>query len=227
MAKTKFKDPNGRHIRVYCSLLDSPAYRALSVAAKALFIDLRSYLNGSNNGNLSATLGDLRHKGWRAPATLSKAHYELRALGFLAVTRAGGLAMGTRVCTLYRFTDLEVFDQPKVHVQAVKATHDYLRFASLREADAARHSGVDALRAEGRKKQSPRKERPVQNVNRINTQSIPMNHFIGTENEHGNALSVHNLNKQECEKKRRKPHRYWRYEPPSALDCLYLSLFAF
>lgn len=165
MSNRKPKDPNGRHIRVYCTLLDCAAYRVLSFAAKALFTDLRSYLNGSNNGNLSAALAILKHKGWTSPSTLSKALYELRALGFIAVTRAGGLKQGGRVCTLYRFTDLEVYEQPKVKVQAVNATHDYLRYTSLGEAEAARRDGVAALRNEGRKKQQPQKKQPVQNMN--------------------------------------------------------------
>lgn len=79
-------------------------------------------------------------------------------MGFLAVTRMGGLKLGTRVCTLYRFTDLEVYEQPKVGVQHIKATHDYQRFKTVKDAKAALIAGVDALRLEGATKQSPRKK---------------------------------------------------------------------
>ena len=106
MAKAKRPpDPNGRYVKVYTSLLNSPAYRVLSSSAKALFWDLREKINGTNNGNISAALSDMKHKGWTASATLSKALYELRAVGLIRVTRAGGFKQGTRVPNLYRFTD--------------------------------------------------------------------------------------------------------------------------
>jgi hypothetical protein len=184
MAKPKYQDPNGRHIRVYGELLNSPAYRVMSFAAKALFIDMRERVTGTNNGNISAALTDMKHKGWSSAATLSKALYELRTMGFIAVTRMGGLKIGTRVCTLYRFTDLEVFDQPKVGVQAIKATHDYRAFKSVGEAQQALRTGVESLKEEGAKKQIPRKKPPVQKLN-----------CIGSKSELGDGLSVQNMNR--------------------------------
>jgi hypothetical protein len=162
--KPKFQDPNGRHIRVYCSLLNSTAYRVLGPAAKALFIDMRAKVTGTNNGDLSAALSDMRHQGWTASATLSKALYELRAMGFLAITRSGGLRQGTRVSNLYRFTDLDVYEMPKVGVQAMKATHDYQRFDTLHAAEHALREGVKALKEEGRQKQITKKKVPTKNM---------------------------------------------------------------
>ncbi|UXC37104.1 hypothetical protein [Cupriavidus gilardii] len=173
MARTlKPKDPNGPHARVYHSLLNSPAWRVLGPSAAKLFIDLRATLTSTNNGNLNATLSELKHRGWTSPTTLAKALYELRAMGFIAVTREGGLKMGTRVCTLYRFTDLEVYEQPKIGVQACKATHDYLRFQSVREAERELVDGLERLRVEGKKKQQTRKKVPVQKLYRSNTESV-------------------------------------------------------
>lgn len=162
--KQKFQDPNGRHIRVYCSLLNSAAYRVLGPAAKALFIDMRAKVTGTNNGDLSAALSDMKHQGWTASATLSKALYELRAMGFLAITRSGGLRQGTRVPHLYRFTDLDVYEMPKVGVQAMKATHDYQRYDTLHAAEHALREGVKALKEEGRQKQITKKKIPPQNM---------------------------------------------------------------
>lgn len=170
MAK-KPHDPNGRHVRVYVTLLNSTAWRVLGPSAVKLFMDMRATVTGTNNGNLNATLAEMKHRGWTAPATLAKALYELRAMGFLAVTREGGLKMGTRVCTLYRFTDLEVFEQPRVGVQARKATHDYLRFESVRDAERALADGVEKLRTEGKKKQQTKKKTPVQKVYQSSTEA--------------------------------------------------------
>jgi hypothetical protein len=157
VVKSKFKDPGGRHIRVYCSLLNTHAFRVLGFAAKALFVDMRTMVTGTNNGNLSASLTDMKHKGWTSSSTLSRALYELRAMGFIAVTRGGGLKLGTRVCNLYRFTDLDVYEQPKVCVQAVKATHDYLKFDTLHAAEKALAAGMADLLIEGKKKQVAKK----------------------------------------------------------------------
>ncbi|MFZ6675260.1 hypothetical protein [Undibacterium sp. Xuan67W] len=176
MAHKKPVDPNGKHIRIYCTLLNSPAYRVLSFSAIALYFALRSLLNGSNNGDVSAVLPDLRHKGFTSSATISRALYELRVMGFIAVTRMGGLKQKTRVCTLYRFTDLEVFSFPKKGIQPMKATHDYMKFQSVRDAEIALRDGVELLIAEGRKKQlskQGRKNIPVQNLNCISSITEP------------------------------------------------------
>lgn len=172
MAGKKPHDPNGRHVRVYVSLLNTPAWRVLGPSAVKLFMDLRATVTGTNNGNLNAALSEMKHRGWSAPTTLAKALYELRAMGFLAVTREGGLKMGTRVCTLYRFTDLEVFEQSKVGVQACKATHDYLQFDTVREAERALVNGLERLRIEGKKKQQTKKKSPVQKVYRSSTETV-------------------------------------------------------
>jgi len=157
MAKPKYQDPQGRHIRVYVSLLNSPAYRVIGFAAKALFFDLREKITGTNNGNISATLGDMRHKGWTASATLAKALYELRAMGFIAVTVEGGLKQRQRTPSLYRFTDLPVLDQPKIGIQSMPASNDYLRYETVRDAERALVERFSELQEEGKKKQLTKK----------------------------------------------------------------------
>ncbi len=183
------RDPQGRHIRVYCSLLDSTAWRTLGWSARALFVDLRATVTGTNNGNLAATLSLLKHRGWTSSSTLSSAIYELRALGFLAVTREGGLRQGTRVPTLYRFTDLDVYEQPKVEVASCKATHDYARSKSLAEARAMLAAGVAELRAKGKAKQKAAKL-PVRRLNPIDSKSAAETRFIDSEPEQGDPSSL-------------------------------------
>ena len=74
------------HIRVNLSLLDSPAFIALDWTARALFLDLRHRMRGTNNGNISAALSELRHRGWNSSATLVKALRQLEAVGLLRKT---------------------------------------------------------------------------------------------------------------------------------------------
>lgn len=135
--RAPYFDPEGGHVRLYWKLLDTPAYLALSKTARALYVDLRRQLGQTNNGNIEATLTTLKHRGWRSSATLHSALKELLEAGLIAQTRQGGIAYLSKQCSLYRFTDVDVFDQPKIGVAAMKATHDYRRFGSLGEAKAA------------------------------------------------------------------------------------------
>ena len=193
MAKQQFRDPRGTHIRVYQNLLNSPAYRVLGYSAKALFYDLRAKLTGTNNGILSASLAVMKHGGWTAPATLSNALYELRVMGFIAVTKMGGLREGSRMPTLYRFTDLPMIDHPREKIAAMKITDDYLAFKSVHDAEVALSAGVGVLRAEGKAKQkknnaSKGKKSPVQKMPVINTKSVLKNDFSSTDFEQGSVV---------------------------------------
>ena len=195
MAKPKYQDPNGRHIRVYGSLLNSPAYRVIGFAAKALFIDLREKITGTNNGNIGATLSDLKHKGWTSSSTPAKALYELRAMGFIAVTIEGGLKQGRRMPSLYRFTDLEVFDQPKVGVQSHKASHDYLRFDTVRDAERALAERFAELQDEGKKKQQTKKNLPVRNPNPSSSENELEHDYSSSKFKQSGSLPVRKSNR--------------------------------
>lgn len=175
--KLKLRDPNGRHLRIYASVVNSLAWRALSYSAKALYVDLRDKMTSTNNGNIEAAISTLRHKGWKSPATLAKALYELRALGFIVQTRGGGVELGSRVCSLFRFTDVDTYDFPHLGVQACKATHDYAKYKTLAEAEAALRVGVQNLRAkavERKAKASDRKKTTLQILNRTDTETVAM-----------------------------------------------------
>lgn len=120
------------HIRVDMALLNSPAFIALDSCAKALFIDLRSRVNSFTNGNINAALSELRHRNWRSPVTLAKAIRQLEAVGLIAKTRKTvGVERGSKMCNLFRFTDLDVFEIPKFGILAQKATHDYKKITEL------------------------------------------------------------------------------------------------
>ena len=126
------------HIRVNLSLLDSHAFIALDWTARALFLDLRHRMRGTNNGNISAALSELRNRGWNSSATLVKALRQLEAVGLLRKTRQTiGVMRGSKVCNLYRFTDMEVYERAKLGIPAMKATDDYKTFKTLGEAKQA------------------------------------------------------------------------------------------
>lgn len=150
----KLKPVIERHIRIPYKLLQSCAWRALPNAGKSLFVDMRTNLTSYNNGELSATLAELKHYGWRSPTTLATAIYQLQALGFIRKTRAGGVRQGSKICNLYAFTDQDMLDKPRHYLSAQKATSDYLNFAGLNEAKKAMKDGVAERRCHAIHKRS-------------------------------------------------------------------------
>ncbi|MBH3353602.1 hypothetical protein NKZ05_09180 [Stutzerimonas stutzeri] len=128
-----------RHQRIRNEVLESPAWAALGWSSRALYLDLRAKLNKFNNGNVEATLACLKDRGWSSPATLSAALRELEGAGLIAKTRQGGIASLSKVCSLYRFTDLPVFEQKSKHhqISEMEVTFDYRKFQSVEEAKQA------------------------------------------------------------------------------------------
>jgi hypothetical protein len=110
-------------------LADSLAFRTLSNSAKVLWHDLMMQYRGNNNGNINATLSNLKYFGWRSSSTLSKALAELIAHGFLCETRkGGGNGCSLRQCCLYRFTHLVVNANDKIGIKGGAATYDYRQY---------------------------------------------------------------------------------------------------
>lgn len=135
MGRDKRPGPVAAHIRIDLSLLNSPAFIALDWTARALFLDLRSRVRSTNNGNIDAALSVLKHRGWASSTTLAKALRQLEAVGLLRKTRQTiGIARGSKFCNLYRFTDLPVLERPDLGVEAYKATCEFKAFKTLTDA---------------------------------------------------------------------------------------------
>ena len=189
-------DPNGAHARIYRTVTSSPAWRVLSWSARALYVDLRAKVTGTNNGNINATLSELKHVGWRSPSTLSRALYELQALGFLVKTRGGGVEFGSKVCALYCFTDLEVFDQPKQGVKAMKATHAHVTYKTIAEAMKAKQEGMGRMRAEAierKQRAKARKKTTLQKTTSDAIEAVAMGRFDATQSVQERSPSLQNV----------------------------------
>lgn len=57
------KDPRGGHVRLYWAILDCPAWRVLTHADVRVYLALRRKLGKTNNGDINATLAEMRHAG--------------------------------------------------------------------------------------------------------------------------------------------------------------------
>lgn len=141
MARNKAQaDPRGGHVRLYWAILDSPAWRVLTHADVRVYLALRRKLGRTNNGDINATLAELKHAGISSSSTLASALRRLELLGFIEKTRQGGIANGGKLCSLYRFTDEPTFDIKRAGVIAGPATNDWQRYPSMTEARAALRS---------------------------------------------------------------------------------------
>lgn len=205
MSRRSPQDPQGRHVRIYCTLLDSVAWRALGWSSRALFLDMRSSVNGSNNGNLSATLASLKHRGWRSAATLANALFELQALGFIVKTRGGGVEHGSKVCSLYRFTDLDMFEFPKQGLAHQKATYDYQHLATLKDVEEAIQIAFDKRQESTKRaaaKREARKNSTLQKLKRSSSESEAVKAFNSSVSEADTIATVQKLKQRKGGEKR-------------------------
>ncbi|MCE1175811.1 MAG: hypothetical protein LWW76_01675 [Burkholderiales bacterium] len=203
MAKNKqWQDPNGKHLRLYHSLLNSPAFVALKPSSKVLFFRMRMDLGATNNGDISATLSTLKHHGIKSAATLASALNELQTLGFISKTFQGGLSMGKRNCCLYRFTDIDCFEFPKKGIKAIKATSDYLGIKSIKEAQAMLKSKAAPIQ---------KIKSPIQKSNRTDSKIEAYGQNTDSEIEVYRFLG-HRKRKVKREAK-------YRYSPVNLGDC--------
>lgn len=124
-------------MRLYNDIFDSPAWRSLDYSACCLWWAMRRQLKATNNGDIEATLGTLRHCGFSSPATIAKGLRALQAVGLIAVTRQGGIAVGQKVCNLYRFTDESTYPNTKLGLAFSTPTNNWKKFENLAAAGAA------------------------------------------------------------------------------------------
>lgn len=83
----KGRNPTSRFARLDHRLLNSPAYRALSVTARALLVELTMLENGGNNGSLFLSIRDAAGRLGMADLTAVRGAFdELQGLGFVEMT---------------------------------------------------------------------------------------------------------------------------------------------
>lgn len=110
----------------------------------------------------------MRKKGWNSSSTLADALFELQALGFIAKTRnTVGVENGSRVCCLYRFTDLPTFAFPKLYIEAHSETHEYRRYTTLAAAKRALKEAQVFREAAAKEKSAVRKRNRIDSTSEL------------------------------------------------------------
>jgi hypothetical protein len=101
--RTKSKE--ARHVRLYHWLLKTEAWQSLSPNSRAIYIEMASRYNGSNNGRIPFSLREaavLLHIGKHAAAA---ALVELQDRGFIVITRRSSFSLKSKEATEWRLTE--------------------------------------------------------------------------------------------------------------------------
>ncbi|WP_339820502.1 hypothetical protein MKZ15_05650 [Paenibacillus sp. FSL R7-0216] len=90
----------GRHLRITLSMMESKAWKELSVHSIALYIHMKAKFNYDNEYNISFTYAE--GEQLMTEQTFSKSLDQLNDLGFIKVIKSGWT---TRTATIYGFSD--------------------------------------------------------------------------------------------------------------------------
>lgn len=103
MAKNR-KEGQDSYFQLHHYMLKTDAWKALSAAARAVYIQLGARYKGSNNGKIAFSVRDAAEECGLAKDTANRAFKELIALGFIEETNHGSLSRKTRIASEWRLT---------------------------------------------------------------------------------------------------------------------------
>ena len=94
-------------VQILKPTLKEPAWRALSYGARCLYIALKSYYRGDNNGRLYLSVRKAAHDLGASPSSTERWFHDLIEHGFIVPTRGGFLGGdGKGTATSWRLTEL-------------------------------------------------------------------------------------------------------------------------
>ena len=102
--RSKGGDPYIRHFRWQ---LSCPAWKALSMTARCLEMELKAIYNGSNNGELFLSVREAANRLGIAHNTASKAFKELEEKGFIIAKQKGHFKQKVRHASSWILTEFE------------------------------------------------------------------------------------------------------------------------
>ena len=109
-SRKRIGNPSGKFAPMPLSVMDTPAWRALSSAAQALYPWLVMEFKGekyNNNGEIRLSVRQAGFKMGVSKDTAARAFYDLQAKGFIKVKKGGSLGIsGMGKCPEYEITGL-------------------------------------------------------------------------------------------------------------------------
>lgn len=132
-----------------------------------------------NNGDLSLPLTRAKQCGIGHHVTLARSLRALCAVGLVALARKGGSTKGgQRLPSLYRLTDRDCYEIPKMHLEALSATNEWRRITTVEQGQQLIQAADEAV------KKDPEKLKSLGHpVTTIRTPSDVMGPNIGTPSD--------------------------------------------
>lgn len=148
MAKSRpSTDPRGHSLRIYKDIYTSAAFKSLSPVDVMAYLALLAELKQYNNGDLSLPLTRAKTCGISHHITLARSLRALCAVGLVALTRKGGCTKGgQRLPNLYRMTDRDCYEIPKLHLEALSATNEWKRITTVAQGQQLIQAAEDAVK---------------------------------------------------------------------------------
>ena len=141
MAKKSRKrcgNPSGKYAPMPLSVMDTPAWRALSSAAQALYPWLVMEFKGeqfNNNGKIRLSVRQAALKMGVSKDTAARAFYDLQAKGFIKVKKGGSLGIsGMGKCPEYEITGRTLPENGR------KANDDFKEWTEGKDFEIFRHA---------------------------------------------------------------------------------------
>jgi hypothetical protein len=133
-----------RHIRLYHSMTDCPAWHDLNAVARAIYCEIaRRYAGtGSNNGRIPYSLREAAAELKISRATASRALTALVDHGFIVPMMKGAFSLKTRHATEWRLTEF-----PCDVTHALVGSKEFMRWTPSSDGSLATALPSDALRS--------------------------------------------------------------------------------
>ena len=124
-ATGRSKGGDGHHARLYRWEIESPAYRSLSVGARALLVELKALYNGNNNGDLFLSAREAAKRLNAGRSFAARRFLELQDKGFIRPKEIGAFNLkalaGSGKATSWVLTEFPIGN-------AATGTKDFMRW---------------------------------------------------------------------------------------------------
>jgi len=104
VAKKHLDERKDRYFQLHHYMMKTDAWRNLSSAARAVYLQIGFRYDGSNNGKIAYSVRDAATECLLAKETAGRAFKELVDLGFMEEMRHGSLSRKTRIASEWRLT---------------------------------------------------------------------------------------------------------------------------
>ncbi|MGO9048349.1 MAG: hypothetical protein ACLQFW_15930 [Xanthobacteraceae bacterium] len=123
------KEKAPRHVRLYHWFLKTEAWQSLSPNARALYVEIVTRYNGSNNGRIGFSARDAGKALHTSKDTGARSLVELQDRGFIVLTKRSGFSLKTKTATEWLLTEF------CSDINGQFATKDFMRWSVARSAE--------------------------------------------------------------------------------------------